>query len=205
MYVFPFAYIRIPCSNSVRLKAKWFIPVTFLLILCWISMKFIMCLTAMSSSSKLTIFMYNNFQERQFGTTPLVKCGAKNFSKVKEFMMRFPTIPDVSEFLAYVISWLCSYLVSKIVLDLFLVLETHRTVRYGYPQRTLMPVIISRPYFIYMFCCEHFNILYLFKLLVLRMHLCRYLSICRYWSWITSRCLAMSISVGTSCWKEPLL
>ena len=48
--------------------------------------------------------MYNNFQERQFGTTPLVKCGAKNFSKVKEFMMRFPTIPDVSEFLAYVIS-----------------------------------------------------------------------------------------------------
>merc|ERR1712038_1629363 len=35
--------------------------------------------------------------ERQFGTTPLVKCGAKNFSKVKEFMMRFPTIPDVLE------------------------------------------------------------------------------------------------------------
>ena len=45
-----------------------------------------------------------NFQERQFGTTPLVKCGAKNFSKVKEFMMRFPTIPDVSNVLAYVIS-----------------------------------------------------------------------------------------------------
>ena len=44
-----------------------------------------------------------NFQERQFGTTPLVKCGAKNFSKVKEFMMRFPTIPDVSNVLAYVI------------------------------------------------------------------------------------------------------
>ena len=81
--------------------------------------------------------MYNNFQERQFGTTPLVKCGAKNFSKVKEFMMRFPTIPDVSEFLAYVISRLRSYLVAKIVLELFLVLETHRTVRYGYPQRTL--------------------------------------------------------------------
>jgi len=35
--------------------------------------------------------------ERQFGTTPLVKCGAKNFSKVKEFMTRFPTIPDVLE------------------------------------------------------------------------------------------------------------
>ena len=167
-------------------------------------MKFIMCLTAMSWSSKLTIFMYNNFQERQFGTTPLVKCGAKNFSKVKEFMMRFPTIPDVSEFSAYVISWPRSYLVAKIVLELsksWKLTELFVTVtrkehwcRSSYPDHTL-------------FICfaVNFNILYLFKLLVLRMHLCRYLSICRCWSWITSRCLAMSISVGTSCWKEPLL
>jgi len=34
---------------------------------------------------------------RMFGTTPLVKLGALNFSKVKDFMSRFATIPDVME------------------------------------------------------------------------------------------------------------
>jgi len=34
---------------------------------------------------------------RMFGTTPLVKLGAANFSKVKDFLSRFGTIPDVME------------------------------------------------------------------------------------------------------------
>ena len=34
---------------------------------------------------------------RMFGTTPLVKMGAMHFSKVREFLSRFGTIPDVME------------------------------------------------------------------------------------------------------------
>ncbi|KAM0734883.1 UTP--glucose-1-phosphate uridylyltransferase [Formica fusca] len=35
--------------------------------------------------------------QRMFPTTPLIKLGDKHFSKVKEFLTRFPTIPDLLE------------------------------------------------------------------------------------------------------------
>lgn len=35
--------------------------------------------------------------QRMFPTTPLVKLGDKNFSKVKDFLSRFATIPDLLE------------------------------------------------------------------------------------------------------------